>query len=236
VADDHALADAAFDHRRPQRAGVEVDEALVHHRGASGEVGTEPDPIGVRDANTVGHDVVGHSRELVHAQHHHGMPRGSHRRPPAIEALDRARPGGGPHHVVEQPEHVAEVDAMGRHQPMGEQVEAEVDVMGVDGRIVQTFDEGGDDDRLYASHVVDPARGREVEVCEPGDVARRQLERAGHRRLGSQLGRTPTHCLRRVETGLWIPRVQGPTVQVQRGHADAPGATGESGLTHGGPQ
>ena len=34
VADDHAGRDAAFDHRRAERAGVEVDEPLVHHRGA----------------------------------------------------------------------------------------------------------------------------------------------------------------------------------------------------------
>ena len=51
VADDHAGADAALDHRRAERAGVEVAEALVHHRGARGEVGAETDPRRVGDAH-----------------------------------------------------------------------------------------------------------------------------------------------------------------------------------------
>src|SRR5690606_34487678 len=34
VADDHARDDATLHHRGSQRAGIEVDEALVHHRRA----------------------------------------------------------------------------------------------------------------------------------------------------------------------------------------------------------
>ena len=49
VADHHALHDAALDHRGAERARVEVDEALVHDRRAAGQVGAEPDPVGVRD-------------------------------------------------------------------------------------------------------------------------------------------------------------------------------------------
>ena len=41
--------DAALDHRGAERAGVEVDEALVHDGGAGGEVRAEPDPVGVGD-------------------------------------------------------------------------------------------------------------------------------------------------------------------------------------------
>ncbi len=36
-----ALRYAAFDHVRPDRAGVEVDEALVHHRGAFAEISAQ---------------------------------------------------------------------------------------------------------------------------------------------------------------------------------------------------
>src|SRR5699024_1920876 len=50
VADDHALADPALDHRGAEGAGVEVDEALVHDRRPGGEVRTEADPVGVADA------------------------------------------------------------------------------------------------------------------------------------------------------------------------------------------
>ena len=61
--------DPALDHRRAERAGVEVAEALVHHGRALGEVGAEAHPVGVGDAHPGGHDVVGHRRELVEAVH-----------------------------------------------------------------------------------------------------------------------------------------------------------------------
>ena len=46
--------DAPLHHRRAQRAGVEVDEALVHHGGALGEVGAEAHAVGVGDAHADG--------------------------------------------------------------------------------------------------------------------------------------------------------------------------------------
>ena len=49
VADDDAGRDAALDHRGAEGAGVEVDEALVHDRGAGGQVRAEADPVGVGD-------------------------------------------------------------------------------------------------------------------------------------------------------------------------------------------
>ena len=51
VADDHARRDPALDHRGAERAGVEVDEALVHHGRAVGEVRAEPHAVGVGDAD-----------------------------------------------------------------------------------------------------------------------------------------------------------------------------------------
>ena len=68
VADDDALRDPALDHRGAERARVEVDEALVHHRRAGGEVGAEAHARGVGDPHPVGHDVVEQPRELVDAE------------------------------------------------------------------------------------------------------------------------------------------------------------------------
>ena len=65
VADDDALGDPSFDHRRAERAGVEVAEPLVHHGRALGEVGAEADAAAVGDAHAARHDVVEHRRELV---------------------------------------------------------------------------------------------------------------------------------------------------------------------------
>ena len=70
-ADDDAGADPALDHRRAEGAGVVVDEALVHDRRALGEVGAQPHPVGVGDADAGGDDVVDHPRELVDAEDGH---------------------------------------------------------------------------------------------------------------------------------------------------------------------
>ena len=67
VADDDAGRDAALDHRGPEGAGVVVDEALVHDRGALGQVGAEPHPVGVGDPHPGRQHVVDHARELVDA-------------------------------------------------------------------------------------------------------------------------------------------------------------------------
>ena len=67
VADDDPGGDPAFDHRGAERAGVEVDEALVHHGGAGGQVRAEADPVGVGDAHAARRHVVDHPRELVDA-------------------------------------------------------------------------------------------------------------------------------------------------------------------------
>ncbi|KAG1244485.1 hypothetical protein G6F68_015431 [Rhizopus microsporus] len=67
VIDDDARADAAFDHRRAERAGVEVAEPFVQHGGACRQVCAQPHARGVRDAHAAGHDVVGQAGNPVDA-------------------------------------------------------------------------------------------------------------------------------------------------------------------------
>ena len=98
----------------PSGARVEVHVALVHHGRALGQVGAEPDAVGVGDAHPGRHHVVGHPRELVDAEHLHRRSRGPQRQPGALEPVGRARPRARPHHVVEHPEQAVEVDRRGR--------------------------------------------------------------------------------------------------------------------------
>ena len=91
VADHDAGADPALHHRGAQRAGVVVDEALVHHGGAGREVGAEADPVGVGHAYAGRQHVVGHPGELVHAEDLH---RTAGRAGPAGSPRSR-RPGRG---------------------------------------------------------------------------------------------------------------------------------------------
>ena len=131
-ADDDAGADPALDHRGAERAGVEVDEALVHDRGALGEVRAEPYAVAVGDPDAGGDDVVDHARELVDPVDGHVPDRRA--QPVRVEpgGLDRA--GAGPRDVGQQPEDAGQVRAVRLDQPVGEQVQPQPDVVGVDRR------------------------------------------------------------------------------------------------------
>ena len=95
----------------PSVPGVEVDEALVHHGGADGQVRAEADPVGVGDPHAAGHHVVDHAGELVHAVD--GRPgRGAQPQPGRLEALDRAGAVVRPHDVGQQAEDAVEVEAV----------------------------------------------------------------------------------------------------------------------------
>ena len=75
VVDDDARRDPALDHRRAERAGVEVDEALVHDDGARRQVGARAAP--------------GRRRRCARR-------RGRRSRPCAGTGRRRARSGAGP--------------------------------------------------------------------------------------------------------------------------------------------
>ena len=134
--DHHARRDPALHHRGAQRAGVEVDEALVHDRRARGQVRAQSHPVGVGDAHAGGHHVVDHPRELVDAvDGHRTAP--AQPGPDRLEALDGARAVVGPHHVGEHPEEAVGVQAVRGDQAMREQVQPQIRVVGVGGLVLQ---------------------------------------------------------------------------------------------------
>ena len=57
--------------------------------------------------------------------------------PHLFEVVDRAGPEVGPDDVVEQPEHVVEVGAVGGDDAVGQQVQAQVDIVRVERRVVE---------------------------------------------------------------------------------------------------
>src|SRR4029078_11444019 len=61
VADDDPGGNAALDHRTAECAGIEVDEAFVHHRRAGGEVRAEAHAVGVGNPHAARHDGVRHA-------------------------------------------------------------------------------------------------------------------------------------------------------------------------------
>ena len=128
-ADDHPLRDPTLHHRRAERAGVEVAEALVHDDGACRQVGSEADPGCIADAHARRYHVISHRRELVEAVHVQACAR----RPAAPEAdvVDIAGGHGaeiGPCHRRQLAEHAVEVEAAGHGEAVRQQVQAQVHV------------------------------------------------------------------------------------------------------------
>ena len=117
VADDDAGRDPALDHRRAERAGVVVDEALVHDGGARRPGGRRGAPGRRRRSGRRSADVVDHPRELVDAEDLH-RPVGAAAQAGALEVVDRARAGTGPHHVRQHAEDAVEVETV-RRRPGG---------------------------------------------------------------------------------------------------------------------
>ena len=108
--------DPALDHRRAERAGVEVDEALVHHGGARGQVRAEADPVGVGDPDAARDHVVDHARELVDAVDREMPAGGALDDAQLVDAIGRARPGRRPGDVRQQAEDAVEVGLVRRDQ------------------------------------------------------------------------------------------------------------------------
>src|ERR1043165_3550909 len=113
VAHHYAGAAADLDHALAQGAGVEIAEALVHHRGAFREVRAQAHAVGVGDAHARRDDVVGHARELVDARHLRLDAARLQARTHRVELVGIEGALAGPHHVVEQAEDAVEVEAVG---------------------------------------------------------------------------------------------------------------------------
>ena len=136
--------DPALDHRGAERAGVEVHEALVHHGRALGEVGAEAHAVGVGDPHAGRRDVVGHARELVDAVDRRATRRrrGSAAAP---RAARRGRPGrGSSRRRWAARRRGPSRSAVGLHEAVREQVQAQVGVVGVGGRRLEVVDHGDD--------------------------------------------------------------------------------------------
>ena len=99
-------------------------------------MGAEAHAVGVGDPHPGRQHVVGHPRELVDAVHLHRAER-AQPQPGLLEALDGAGPDAGPDHVAEGAEDAVEVDRVGLHEAVGEQVQPQVGVARAGGRGVE---------------------------------------------------------------------------------------------------
>ena len=172
----------------PQGSGVEVHEALVHHGGARGQVCAEAHAAGLGDAHAGGHHVVDHARELVHAVHGHGA---------ALAQLTRvaSKPSTahGPklvqHDVGQQARRCRPGSAVGLHQAVGEQVQAQPRIGGVGRGDVEVDLQG---DHLCLVPRSASCRGRRCRAATLISVGRvaEPLSRGPRAGAGNQTSRT----------------------------------------------
>jgi len=153
--------DPALDHRGPQGAGIEVDEALVHDRRSLGQVGAQPDPVSVGDAHARRHHVVDHAREFVHPKDGDRSAGGPESHSGGLETLDGACSGAGPHDIGQKAEDAVEVAPVGADQAGRQKVEPEVGVGGIGRWCAQVGDDRGHGDGIHVPLNVGDGGGNE---------------------------------------------------------------------------
>ena len=136
-----ARCDTALDSAGAQGAGIVGNEALSHDSGARREVGSEADAFGFGDLHAGGYHIVDHSGEWVDAvdvDEAAGAEGGAH----VFEIVGEAGAFIGPDGNGEAIDRVVHVNGGGFDESVGEEVEPQVDVVGVGGGFGEVGDGG----------------------------------------------------------------------------------------------
>ena len=165
VADDDSGGDPALDHRGAERAGVEVHEALVHDRRAVGEVRAEPYAVGVGDPHAGRGDVVGHARELVDRRDRERLAGDAEAHAHRVESRGIDRSAARPGDVAQHAEQAGQVGLVRADEPVRQQVQPQVRVVRVGGRLGERADHGEHDHAAHPAALVPP--GRRGEIVRP---------------------------------------------------------------------
>src|SRR6056297_305282 len=138
LANHDAGRNTAFDHARAFGAGVEVDEAFVHDRGAFTHIGAKTNPCGIGNANAFRYHVVGHLREFVDGFHFQRAPFQTGLELAVGEFVQVDSAFVGPGQVGQQTKYTVQLQPMRFRHAMGNQVKLEVN-LGRTGRCVVGF-------------------------------------------------------------------------------------------------
>ena len=204
--------DPALDHRGAERAGVVVDEALVHDRRALARCAPSRTRSRVGDPHARGQHVVDHPGELVDAQDLH-RPAAAQPHPGRSNPSTEHGPEGGPHDVGQDPEDAVRSSSCGRTSRC-------------DNRC----------SRRYASGVSSGAASRSMATCRP--AARGAADRVEVLRSQASMP-WPAGFVRRrsPERRRWKPDVEdGPRCEVLGGQPHSRGpSVGRPSLMAGQP-
>jgi hypothetical protein len=109
----------------------------------------QPHPIGIGDTDAGRDHVVRHSRDLVDASDFEQATRGAHLPSDMIDFARQARADRCPCDVGQDREHPGQINAARRNQTVAEQMQAQIDVVGIDGRLAERADRGADGADAY---------------------------------------------------------------------------------------
>ena len=126
----------------------------MHHGGAFGEVSAEANAVSITDAHSRGHHVIHHAGELIDGVHGDWATLSLQASAGELKAFHCAGAVVGPHHVAEQSEHAIQVAAVWLEQAAGDQVEAEVRVIGIGGGSIQIRDHCADGHAAHATDLI----------------------------------------------------------------------------------
>ena len=116
----------------------------MHDGGAVGQMGAQPHPVGIADANARRDHVVDHARDLVDRCHGDGLAARSCCSPQIVDAFGQHRPRAGPRTVRHQPEHAVEVGVVRPDLPTAQQVQPQVRICQIGRRRFEVVDRDGD--------------------------------------------------------------------------------------------
>ncbi len=140
----------------------------MHDRGPGRQVGTEPHPVRVPDPDAGRHHVVDHPGELVDAEHGQRATVGPCPLTGVRQFIKGDRSERRPRHVRQQSEDAVQVDGARPHEPVRQQVEAQVDVCDRVGRRLQVGDGGGHRVGRDAADMIGRDPGRQIGHVQRG--------------------------------------------------------------------
>ncbi len=164
----YSCTDAPLDHARPECASVEVDETLLHDRGAVCQVGAKPNTCSVSDPHATRTYVVDHLWELVHTVDGELLTLGIRVELTHIDVIWPHRALVGPSDVGQDVVDAIQVDSMRLHLAVRQQVESQVGILDGDGWLCLVVADEAHHDALVgpqvATDVPQPIEQYEVRV------------------------------------------------------------------------
>ena len=142
----------------------------MHDGGALSQVGAQAHAVCVTNADAGRHNVVHHAGELVHGVNN-DRAAGGQAAAHHLEIGHGARTVVGPDHIIEEAEDTVHIQTVWLDCAVGQEVQAQVSIVGIDGGVIQILDGGLNGNAGYATLL--------VRACQRGELLGDLLQALG---------------------------------------------------------